>query len=768
MAYRLILGRDPESPGAIEAVAQVGNLEEVASKLLSSDEFRRRIAYGMLTRTKTQWVCAEIRHGLKIWLDLLDAGVASGVLQDNWEAAETNFILSILRPGDVFVDVGANIGWFTILAAQKVGPGGHVHAFEPRSDLSAWLTKSIAANDFTDRCTVHTVALGDRVAEMAIAAVPAERNPGHSFLVPGQLPDGAETLDAVQIRPLDAFDFGRTVRMMKVDVEGAEALVLKGAADLLSRDHPIIVSEIFPRWLRAVSAVDPRDYLRLLKDHGYCVFHLAEGGIGHEIHTFPHDSTLADDVYFSVVALSEADIERLLLRPLDRRVTSLERLLETTIAADAAALRREQERVSEAQTARMAAEQELQRVGAVLAHAQAEAANARAHAQAEAANARAQAQAEAANARASLVDARMETERARVALMDATAHARLIEARARAERERAMATARQELESLEENLRASLERADREQDRLRAEIDAMRSMADGPTAQRSALVAQLDAFQSSTIWRLTWPLRYLGTKLPRGVRRNMSRAARVIWWTATLQLPRRLRHRAAYRASLSDRPSIVPVLTADQVPSLPAESSAMALPPLPSIASESAPDEALSLLDEGAETELPPPLVPPVLMGIDRPVALIIDHLWPQPDKDSGSVDAVNMVEALIVLGYHVIFAVEHDHAHFHADRDRLAERGARCLGPDDAPSIQAFIERHGEPISLFVLARYSAGGQYPGAHPPPLPACKDRVLHDRPALPPRKTRSAVARFPGCARSRRRNAGPRRVSGPQI
>ncbi len=60
-------------------------------------------------------------------------------------------MLSVLRPGDAVIDVGANLGWYTVTLAQAVGPNGHVFAFEPRSDIFAQLERSVQENGFADR-----------------------------------------------------------------------------------------------------------------------------------------------------------------------------------------------------------------------------------------------------------------------------------------------------------------------------------------------------------------------------------------------------------------------------------------------------------------------------------------------------------------------------------------------------------------------------------------------------------------------------------------
>jgi FkbM family methyltransferase len=638
-AYRLILGRVPESDATIAYRTQEPSIESLGAKLLASDEFRRRVVYGMLEGAPSQWVCAEIRHGLKLWIDLLDVGVAAGVLQDNWEPDETGFILSVLRPGDTFIDIGANVGWFTVLAAKAVGPTGHVHAFEPRADIKTRLAASVEANGFAERCTVHACALGAAPGEMMLAAIPSERNPGHSFLVPGVLPEGAVTIDQVPVRRLDSFTFDRPVRLIKLDVEGAEALVVSGAGALLEHDHPVIVSEVFPRWLRAVSGVEPRDYLDLLKSHGYRVFHLSSLGVGQEIHSFPRDSTMGDEVYFNILALAEADVERLLLRPLDDRVASLERALKE---------------------AEKGARRDVQTIRGELEHTQAQA-----HALAQ----------------------------AKAKLEAAEAGARRDVQTIRGELEHALAQAKAELE-------AAREAADQLIVNLRAQLEEEQQTLKGLRSELSAWTRRALAVENSTFWRATGPLRRLSDWLPSAVRANLARAARLVWWTVSLQLRTRLRERAVRIAQDRATRAAPEGPAAEPEPEAPSRRNGPFPEPLVAVS------QPIRPLLVSAHSPLP-------LHEADRPVVMIIDDRWPEPDRDGGSIDAVNLIKAMLVLGFDVIFTAASDYAGTGWYRDAVAALGARCLGPSDSPSVQAFIEAHGCMVSLYVLTRYAAGGQY-------------------------------------------------------
>lgn len=102
-----------------------------------------------------------------------------------------------------------------------------------------------------------------------------------------------------------------------------------------------------------------------------------------------------------------------------------------------------------------------------------------------------------------------------------------------------------------------------------------------------------------------------------------------------------------------------------------------------------------------------------VAPGGRRGVALVLDHSWPKPDRDSGSVDIVNLVMALDRLGFETILAASEEHAGDQPARERLAAQGIRCLRPDDAASVADFIRREGRRIDLCVMCRVYCGGAF-------------------------------------------------------
>jgi FkbM family methyltransferase len=164
--------------------------------------------------------------------------VTSGVLYcglPDWE--EMRFVLDYLRPGDVMVDVGANVGLYSLLAASV--DGVQVVAFEPDHAARTMAMANAARNRLTARIDVRSEAIGSTSARRAfsIGLGPENRLLPDDSAVQGST--GVRTVDCVA---LDDVVSG-AVALLKIDVEGQEPAVLEGADGLLRRHRPVVIVE---------------------------------------------------------------------------------------------------------------------------------------------------------------------------------------------------------------------------------------------------------------------------------------------------------------------------------------------------------------------------------------------------------------------------------------------------------------------------------------------------------------------------------------------
>jgi len=186
----------------------------------------------------------------------------------------TRHFIRLVRPGDTVIDVGANLGYYTLAAAKLVGREGEVHAFEASPLTLAWLQQNAALNPFAN-IHVHGVAVSDRCGETTFHTAPAEKA-GYSSL--RDLGDETRSVVTVPTVTLDSLldEIPRT-RLVKIDVEGAELLVLHGMERLIGRDRPYIIMEIDDAFLRQLGATAAAQ-CEFLTSRGYELHQIVAGG----------------------------------------------------------------------------------------------------------------------------------------------------------------------------------------------------------------------------------------------------------------------------------------------------------------------------------------------------------------------------------------------------------------------------------------------------------------------------------------------------------
>lgn len=173
-----------------------------------------------------------------------------------------------IRPGDTVVDVGANIGVYTMLAAELAGPAGHVHAFEPDPQSMCYLLTNVSRNGLAERVTLWNLAASDRSANARLYLdVKTARTT--SLRADAYSPDAQRREPLVVATAMLDELITQPPRFVKIDVEGAELAVLAGAARLLREHHPVLLVEVLPDNLPAAAG--------LLVPLGYSLFDADSG-----------------------------------------------------------------------------------------------------------------------------------------------------------------------------------------------------------------------------------------------------------------------------------------------------------------------------------------------------------------------------------------------------------------------------------------------------------------------------------------------------------
>jgi FkbM family methyltransferase len=231
----------------------------------------------------------------KIMLDELQSGHL-------YEQETSNFVGTILQAGDTFVDIGAHVGYFSMLASALVGPEGSVYSFEPEPRNYAHLLDHIEANDATNVRPMH-MAVGAKPS-IAEFFVNSDNDGGHALWEVGRHPFNERTRSAPQSRKvfvttLDQLFEGRDARSLKaikIDAEGAEFAILVGAKELLRRHRvPFIIAEINRFGLESMGVTE--NHLRaMMTEMGYETY-LFQPGQSVIQRMLPHETVESNYVF---------------------------------------------------------------------------------------------------------------------------------------------------------------------------------------------------------------------------------------------------------------------------------------------------------------------------------------------------------------------------------------------------------------------------------------------------------------------------------------
>jgi FkbM family methyltransferase len=216
-------------------------------------------------RALTQLVAGEF-----FYVNTEDRSITPWILLGGyWEIFVDDILCALARPGDVFVDVGANMGYYTIRIGARVGPQGRVYSFEPNPHMFGFLSDNVMINAFEGRSRLFKAAVGAEAGESWFSF--ERREPGG-----GSVHDDRRDVDDELRVPVISLDDtiapDQPVNLIKIDVEGFEPQVLSGMKGLLARcpDAAVVVEMAYEQWARfgdpiamLIAAAQGRDVYRI-------------------------------------------------------------------------------------------------------------------------------------------------------------------------------------------------------------------------------------------------------------------------------------------------------------------------------------------------------------------------------------------------------------------------------------------------------------------------------------------------------------------------
>ncbi|MCX6757180.1 MAG: FkbM family methyltransferase [Candidatus Nomurabacteria bacterium] len=190
-----------------------------------------------------------------------------------WEKELGSIFKKYLHKGDIFLDIGANIGYHSLFVASILNGTGKVYSFEPIRRLANQLNESVILNKFQN-IEVCNFGLAEYDEDSRVIYIRDENIGGSSLLRYKDLElVKVKEVEKISVKKLDSFLLNTEVDMIKIDVEGFEYEVLKGAIDILKKYHPIIIMEFSPIFYNQESKQKSYNIISFLENLGYH-FHL--------------------------------------------------------------------------------------------------------------------------------------------------------------------------------------------------------------------------------------------------------------------------------------------------------------------------------------------------------------------------------------------------------------------------------------------------------------------------------------------------------------
>ncbi len=265
-AYRLLLERLPDDEGLRGWTPKLGDggmsRRQLVWSFLTSLEFRRKFSMRETERVQLD--------GFAMFVDCSDHAVSSAIINSHsYEPHVTRAIEASLKPDSVFVDIGASIGWFLLLAAAR-SPNGKVIGFEPNHNNLQLVYRSVAENGFQN-VTVFPYAATEKRALLQLGYDAA-----YGFVHGLEERSDDPFVQGVPVDELLANE--PRIDIIKMDIEGHEPVAFRGMQATIAKHRPLLFTEFHPQLMRKHAGQDAAEYFDTLVRAGYAVSALLEDG----------------------------------------------------------------------------------------------------------------------------------------------------------------------------------------------------------------------------------------------------------------------------------------------------------------------------------------------------------------------------------------------------------------------------------------------------------------------------------------------------------
>jgi FkbM family methyltransferase len=275
-ACRLLYGRWPTQPEIqqFQSMSTERSVDGLLADLVKSQEFQnRKLAIEFERPAHDCIVMTETHDHLRFFFSVRDTFVGFPIAVGVFETDVQEALQRLLRSGMNCIDVGANLGYYSIRFAAAAGEAGHVYSFEPDAFSFALLRKNTAENRKEKIISIYNVACGDKDGEVTLCRDANPANYGGMFVRDAGTDAREAAATTVPVKRLDSvIPPGVRIDLVKLDVEGYEPFVLRGMRRIQRESSPILLCEFNTRALQSHGSDVPEQFLAELRGLGYSVY----------------------------------------------------------------------------------------------------------------------------------------------------------------------------------------------------------------------------------------------------------------------------------------------------------------------------------------------------------------------------------------------------------------------------------------------------------------------------------------------------------------
>jgi len=274
--YRDYLKTEPDPDGLQHQLKHIKSgtlkLEQLAEILQNSEEGK---AVSLLNHS-----CLYTKHGIKMYLDRNDLAICKTLAKEYvWEENEVNFLKKIIVPNMSVIDIGANIGCFTLLFAQWVGSQGKVYSFEPEPSNLKLLMKNLTANRIKNVCCFQDAVFNKNEKKSLFLST---YNMGDHRLIDFFAYEGDDKREKIEVESvrLDSIiSDSEKIDFIKVDIQGSEIQALQGMKNILNNNKKI--SLLIEFWPFAIEKTghSTREFLEILEQFQFKIFSVGKNKV---------------------------------------------------------------------------------------------------------------------------------------------------------------------------------------------------------------------------------------------------------------------------------------------------------------------------------------------------------------------------------------------------------------------------------------------------------------------------------------------------------